>query len=54
MASCKVQSFYTAAYYPHNHHYYPKNGWVLLGMKQSLQMQGEDYDEIQKAFEQAW
>ncbi len=33
---------------------FPKNGWALLGLKQSLQMQGKDYGEIQKAFDQAW
>lgn len=33
---------------------FPKNGWALLGLKQSLQMQGKDYGEIQKKFDQAW
>lgn len=42
------------AVYRDNLKKYPKNGWALLGLKQSLQMQGKNYDEIQKAFEQAW
>lgn len=42
------------AVYRDNLKNYPKNGWALLGLKQSLQKQGKDYDEIQKAFEKAW
>ncbi|MCB1984470.1 MAG: hypothetical protein H6936_03280 [Burkholderiales bacterium] len=33
---------------------YPKNGWGLFGLMQSLEAQGKSSDEIKKAFERAW
>ena len=42
------------AVYRDNLKKYPKNGWALFGLKQSMQMQGKDYGGIQKEFDQAW
>jgi hypothetical protein len=35
---------------------YPKNGWSLFGLAQSLKAQGKDADaaEVQQQFEEAW
>ena len=33
---------------------YPKNGWALYGLKQSLQAQGKDFNEVQREFDSAW
>ena len=33
---------------------YPKNGWALYGLKQSLQAQGKDFNAIQREFDKAW
>jgi tetratricopeptide (TPR) repeat protein len=40
--------------YRDNLRHYPKNGWALYGLKQSLRMQGKDFIEIQREFDQAW
>lgn len=40
--------------YRDNLKHYPKNGWALYGLKQSLRMQGKDFVEIQREFDQAW
>lgn len=40
--------------YRDNLKHYPKNGWALYGLKQSLRMQGKDFIEIQREFDQAW
>lgn len=33
---------------------YPKNGWAMVGMIQSLEMQNKDASDVRKAFEIAW
>ena len=33
---------------------YPKNGWGLYGLMQSLNAQGKSSDDVKKAFENAW
>lgn len=33
---------------------YPKNGWALYGLKQSLQAQGKDFNSTQREFDKAW
>lgn len=33
---------------------YPKNGWALYGLKQSLQAQGKDFVATQREFDKAW
>lgn len=33
---------------------YPKNGWGLHGLMQSLNAQGKPSDEVKEAFEQSW
>lgn len=40
--------------YLDNLKYYPKNGWALYGLKQSLHAQGKDISKIQKEFDHTW
>ncbi|MDR4516192.1 MAG: hypothetical protein MRK00_02200 [Nitrosomonas sp.] len=42
------------AVYQENLKNYPKNGWGLYGLMQSLNAQGKSSDEVMKAFENAW
>jgi len=40
--------------YLDNLKHYPKNGWTLYGLKQSLHAQGKDISKIQKEFDHTW
>ena len=40
--------------YRDNLKHYPKNGWALYGLRQSLQAQGKDFSDIQREFDRAW
>ncbi len=40
--------------YLDNLKHYPRNGWALYGLKQSLQAQDKDFSEIQSEFDRAW
>ena len=40
--------------YLENLKHYPKNGWALYGLRQSLQAQGKDFSKIQGEFDRAW
>lgn len=33
---------------------YPKNGWAMYGLIQSLEMQNKDANDVRKTFETAW